>query len=449
MIYRTLSLLLILGAMYLMVHSDLVVGREPGSTTLVLGFLLLAAYCLGYFAERIKLPRITGYILAGLVLGPYFLKFFDAHATAELGFLNSLALSFIAFCAGGELKISHIKEKLKTISFMLMGITLVVFSGVTLAVYSISTLIPFMQDYPPLVRLAISAIFGVISTARSPSSAIAIISETKAKGPFTDTVLAVTVAMDVVVIVFFAIVISLCQVMIVPGSAIGLSFVGYLLLEILVAFVVGFLLGHGIIFLTKKVGVELPVIIGAMGFLVIKFCHSLSSSLFEAYEINVEIEPLLICMAAGFTVVNYSDVGDRFLRSMDRVSLPIYVAFFALTGAAIQVDTLVNGWALGLVVVFTRSAMIFIGSYVSGRAAGDKPILYRNAWLGFITQAGVSLGLLSEMVRRFPEVGVHIQTILIASITFNQIVGPITFKYVLGKVGETRQAGKTVGKNSA
>jgi Kef-type K+ transport system membrane component KefB len=378
-------------------------------------------------------------MVAGLVLGPWVLRFYDRQAVADLEFLNSLALAFIAFCAGGELRLSHIREKLKSISFLLSGITLVVFIGVTLTVFAFSPFIPFMKGYPLSVRLAISAIFGVISTARSPSSAMAIISETKAKGPFTDTVLAVTVAMDVVVIVLFAVVISICQILIEPGSELSLMIVPHLLLEIAIAFVLGHLFGRGVIFLAQRAGVELPIIIAGMGFLVIKFCHTLSSEIELAYDISLNLEPLLICMAAGFTVQNFSDHGDRFLHSMDRVSLPIYVGFFAITGASIQLDVLEAGWLLGLMVVVARLVMLNVGSRLSARAAGDPPLVYKNAWLGFVTQAGVSLGLLAEVVRRFPEVGVHVQTILIATITVNQVIGPVAFKYVLDKVGESRE----------
>jgi hypothetical protein len=121
---------------------------------------------------------------------------------------------------------------------------------------------------------------------------------------------------------------------------------------------------------------------------------------------------------------------------MDRVSMPIYVAFFALSGAAINFEALSSGWMIGLMVVFIRAVMMYVGTYASSRVVGDPPRIYKYAWLGFITQAGVSLGLLAEVVRRFPEVGIYVQSILIAAITVNQIVGPIAFKWVLGFVGE-------------
>ena len=357
----------------------------------------------------------------------------------DLSFLNSLALAFIAFCAGGELKLANLRSKLKSIIFLISGVTSVVFTGVTLVVFLLSGLMPFMSRFDTVTKIAVSAIFGVIAVARSPSSAIAVISETKAKGNYTDTVLSVTVAMDVVIIIFFAVVMSACELLMTPGSSLSPVFLLDLLLEIVVAFVLGFLLGKLIIFLIEKLKVEFPVVITAMGFLVIKFSHLIGDYLQGHLDMHVNLEPLLICMAAGFTVQNFSKHGSTFLHRMDNVSYPIYIAFFAITGASINVEVLKTAWFLGLVIVITRIIMIYIGSTLSGRLSGDPPVIFRNTWLGFITQAGVSLGLLAEVVRRFPEFGPAIQTILIAAITLNQVVGPIAFKFALFKVGEAKR----------
>jgi Kef-type K+ transport system membrane component KefB len=175
-----------------------------------------------------------------------------------------------------------------------------------------------------------------------------------------------------------------------------------------------------------------------MGFIVVEFSHILANYLHQFYDIRLELEPLLICMAAGFTVQNFSKQGENFLQRMDRVSLPIYIAFFAMTGAAMNLNVLRTGWMLGLSVFGIRLISIYIGTQVSGRLAKSEPKIYKNVWLCFITQAGVSLGLLSEVARRFPEIGPSVQTILVAAIIMNQIIGPIAFKYGLKKVGETQ-----------
>lgn len=408
------------------------------SPTLVLGFLLLAAYCIAFFLEKIRLPRITGFIIGGLILGPYVLNFFDAESVRELGFLNTLALAFIAFSAGGELKLRNFQHHLKHILFLLSGVTIVVFAGVSTAVFLASPWIPFMSGYNPAIRAAISSIFGIIAVARSPSSTIAVISETKAQGNYTDTVLSVTIITDVLIIILFGVVISFSQVIISSGNALQFSFLAGLFAEIGISFVIGFLLGKASIFLIDNIGVAFPIVLTGIGFLVIKSSHLLGDYLHETLNIALSLEPLLICMAAGFTVQNFSSYGETFLMRMDRVSAPIYIAFFALTGASINLEILKSGWFLGFAIVVVRIIMLWIGSYVSGRLSGDRKLNYQNTWLGFITQAGVSLGLLSEAVRRFPEVGIPIQTILITAITLNQLIGPIALKYALNKTGESR-----------
>ncbi|MBT4088040.1 MAG: hypothetical protein HOE30_06075 [Deltaproteobacteria bacterium] len=434
---RFMVLLILLGSMAIVTRTQLFSVQEEVSSTLVLGFLLLAAYCFAFFLEQVRLPRITGFIVGGLILGPYVMDFFDTKAIESLSFLNTLALAFIAFSAGGELKLKNFQNQLKIILFLLAGVTTVVFVGVTTAVFLLSSWIPFMSGYSPIVRIAISAIFGVIAVARSPSSAIAIISETKAKGNFTDTVLSVTIVMDVLIIILFGIVISFCQVVISAGSTLNLTFFLGLFFEVCISFVIGLFLGRAAVFLIENVKVAFPVVLTGIGFLVIKFSHLLGSYLHDSHNIGLNLEPLLICMAAGFTVQNFSRHGATFLLRMDRVSFPIYIAFFALTGASINLDILRSGWFLGVVIVLVRTVMLFVGSYASGRLSGDRPLNYQNTWLAFITQAGVSLGLLTEVVRRFPEIGIPIQTILIAAITLNQLIGPIAFKFALNKVGET------------
>ncbi|MFC2141618.1 cation:proton antiporter [Acidobacteriota bacterium] len=433
---RIFVLLLVTSAALLLMNLELGQYKE-NSPVFILGIILLVAYCFGYLLEKIGLPRIVGYILAGVFMGPFFLNIYTFSEIEELNFVTNLVLAFIAFSAGGELRVANIRRVLKSIIYLISGISVVVFLGITLTVFILSSTIPFMSHLSIPIRIAISAIFGTIAVARSPSSAIAIISETKAQGPYTDIVLSVSVAMDVFIIILFAFTISLAQVFISGNGGMNLSFLFSLLVEIAAAFILGFLLGKFIVFLIEKVHVEFPVVIIAMGFVVIEFSHLLGLYLSEVHDIGLELEPLLICMAAGFTVQNFSKHGENFLQRMDRVSLPIYIAFFALTGAGIDLNVLRTGWLLGLTIFLVRLASIYVGSYLSGRIAKSEPKIYKNVWLGFITQAGVSLGLLAEVSRRLPDIGLSIQTILVASIIMNQLIGPIAFKFGLKKVGET------------
>ncbi len=441
---RLISLTMVLITMSLVVHTDWFRGSEYVSPILVLGFLLITAYCVGYIFSLWGLPIITGNLLAGLFLGPYFLSYFSGQSVVDLSFLNNLALAFIAFCAGAVLKIENIRKKLKSILYLISGVALIVFFGVAGTVLAVSEMIPFMAKYDMPVRVAIASLFGVITVARSPSSTIAIISETQAKGEYTDTVLSVTIASDVVVIILFGIIISFCQFVFAGGGQIDPGFFLDLMFEILLALILGFFLGKSIIFMIQIVKMEFPVVITAVGFMVIKFSHLIGEYFHEVHDIGLHLEPLLMCMTAGFTIQNFSKFGKVFLAKMDGVSLPIYIAFFAITGASINIDVLKTGWMLGLLIVASRTSMMFVACFISGKLSGSSPKIYKYSWMGFITQAGVSLGLLTEIVRRFPEIGVPIQSILIAAITLNQIAGPIALKFALNKTGEANTKTKNI-----
>lgn len=439
MLQNIIVLNLLIGFMFAIVNANFLEKTSAITPTLALGFLLLSAYCAGNILERFKLPKISGYILAGLVFGPYVMALVPKEAVANLSFVNSLALAFIAFCAGGELKTSHLKHQVKSIVNLVISQTLIVFFGVSTAVFLLLVYFPVFTEIDNAKRLVISLIFGIISVARSPSSTIAVITETKAAGRYTDIVLSVTIVKDVAVIVLFGIVVSVSKTLISASATIEYSFFMVLIFEIIVAIILGIVLGHVFIYLIETVKVEFPVVIIGAGFLIIKFSHLFTSYLHESFNIAINFEPLLICMTAGFVVQNFSDFGDKFLNKMDRVSVIIYVAFFALTGISIDIEILRTAWIFGLILVGIRLAMLYVASIVSGVVSGDEPLIYKNYWLGFITQAGVSLGLLTEIVRRFPSIGLPIQSLLIAAITINQLLGPIAFKWALTRVGETNR----------
>ncbi len=439
MIQRMIALVMLISVMVVLTYTNIFGRFDRLSSTLVLGFLLLAAYSTGYILEKFKLPKITGYIVAGLIFGPHVLNFVSKESILNISFINSLALAFIGFCAGGELKISKIRRQYKSIITLVFSQTIVVFIGIAVLMFFLLDFIPIFTGIGFSDRIAISLIFGVISVARSPSSTIAIISETKAKGTYTDLVLSVTIVTDVVVIVLFGIVLSFCQLLVTGKGSIDWLFAFVLLIEISVAFILGGFLGKGAIYLIQHVKVEYPLVLVGIGFFVIKISHFFSSYLLAHHNLSINLEPLLICMGAGFTIQNFSGFGREFLLKMDRVSLPIYVIFFAITGASIDIEVVQTAWIFGVIIVGARLAMLYIASIISGITSGDNPLYYRNYWLGFITQAGVSLGLLTEIVRRFPTIGIPVQSLLIAAITINQLIGPIGFKYTLNRVGDVNR----------
>jgi Kef-type K+ transport system membrane component KefB len=209
---------------------DAVVFADARST-MTFGFLLLGAYLLGDVLSKFRFPKITGYILAGILFGPYVLDFVSVGTVRELKLIDDLALTFIALAAGGELRIRELRERRRSIALTVLFLTVIVF------------LFPFLEGKPVSHVLAVAAILGTFAVARSPSSAIAVISECKARGPFTEMVLGVTVVMDVLVIVVFAAVVSISQALVVPGSQMDFDFIMMVVVELSVSILGGILLG--------------------------------------------------------------------------------------------------------------------------------------------------------------------------------------------------------------
>jgi Kef-type K+ transport system membrane component KefB len=408
------------------------------TSTMSFGFLLLAAYLVGDVLSWFKVPKITGYILAGILFGPHAFEFVSAATVGDLKLLDDLALTFIALAAGGELRLDELRQRRRSIGLTLLFLMGVVFLGVAAFVVAARSLLPFLDGGSTAEILAVAAILGTFSLARSPSSAIAIISECKARGPFTETVLGVTVVMDLLVIIVFAVVVSFCQTLVGSAGAMDLRFVAMVVAEIAGSIVGGIALGGVISFYIRWVRAELIVFILGMAFMVAFFSRQFALLLDQLYSVPLHLEPMLICVTAGFWVRNFSRAGDQFMERIDRSSLPIYVIFFALTGAAINIDALQQTWLIAILLVIVRFVLIWLGAYCGAAASGDAPLFRQMSGFSYITQAGVSLGLAGIVMRRFPEWGVALATTIVAIITLNQVIGPIAFKFALGAVGEAR-----------
>lgn len=408
--------------------------------TLVAGLLLLSGHVIGHLMAGFRLPRITGYLCVGLLMGPYILGFMTVETVEELGFLNELAVTFIALAAGGELRVAELRDRMRTIMVVIVSLTIVVSGTVTLTVVLAQFLLPFTASFSGIQVLSVAVLFGTLAVARSPSSAIAVINECKARGPFTEAALGVTVVMDVLVILMFAAAISFCENVMVPSGSLDFSFLGALGFEIILGITAGWIIGRGLAFYTDRVHANLSLLLLGTALLVTSLSHGLSDYLKDTHDLVLRLEPLLICVTAGFTVQNHSEQGEKFIGAVNAVSLPVYVLFFTLAGAGLNLNALQQTWGIALLLAAVRATAIFFAAYAGGRLSGDPPHFNRIAGMAYLTQAGVSLGLAMEVVRRFPEWGEAFVTVVVAVIAINQMVGPIAMRKALIKSGEAQVA---------
>ncbi len=413
---------------------------EVLSLATIFGFIALASRQIAKTTSKTGLPLISGYLLAGILAGPFLLGLLPPGVGFELRVLDEISLGFIAFAAGAELFLKDLRGHGRSIGLVTAGQLLTTFAFGAGTLYLLSDVVPFMQDLSSSAKAAIALLAGAILVARSPSSTIAVMDELRAKGPFTRTVLSVTVIKDVLVIVVFAISAAVAGAL-VGGEQVDLGLVGLLLLDLMLAAVLALGLWQLLQFILNRAFswlVKVMLILGC-GLFIFEAAAFLRRYTHDIYGTTIHLEPLLICTLAGFFVVNYGPHREQFTGLLRRASMPVYVVFFTLAGAAVELDVLLLAWRLALLLFFVRLLAVFLGSYIGGALAGDPPQHNRLSWMAYVTQAGVGLGLAKEVAVEFPTWGAGLATILIAVIVVNQIVGPPLFKWTIRRVGEDHE----------
>ncbi len=424
--------IIILGLLFLLMYAlqflqvEIEAPFHPKSLA-TLGFVLLAAYTLGEVTSSFGLPKITGYIVTGIVFGPYVVNLFSVGVVDDLKSVNSLAIGLIALTAGGELKLSGLRSVAKSLSFIVLSKGLLILLSVGLAVFAIQTLIPFLAGATVPLVLAVGAIFGILAIGTSPAATIAVINETGARGRLTDTTLGAAVVKDVVMVVLLAVAISLAKLFSTPGAVFEFAVFLHVGKELFLSIVAGAALGAIIIAYIRFIHAEMWLfIVGVIFF---------ATAVAELFH----FEALLLFITAGFVVQNFSKFGDSLIHPIEDVSLPVYVVFFSIAGAGLDLGALQQVGLVALILVAVRIVAIYFGTRFATTLANEPTAIKKNAWLSFIAQAGVVLGLSIIVENNLPGLGTEIKTVVLGTIALNLIIGPITFKIALANVGETKE----------
>jgi len=407
---------------------------------LIGGFLIIsvAANHLSGFFTRFNLPLITGLLIIGILSGPFVFGLITTDSWDKLNFINEISLAFIAFAASAELYLKELRNRLNSIKWMTFTQLIVTFTLSSVGIYLMGDMLPFISELGVKSRIAISILIGTIFIARSPASAIALISELRAKGPFTQTVLGVTVLIDFLVIILFTINLSI-GIALVNDEEISFAFISILIIEIGASFGLGMLLGKLIrLILSRRMSLNVKgVLIVLSGYMAYVLDHYVEIESFEYLGKSYKLEPLLICIIGSFWITNHTRYRAEFTKILKDISLYIYVPFFTLIGVSLSLDLFVQFAGITLILFLIRLGSIMIGAYLGGAIVQDPPMFKRVGWMPYITQAGVSLGLTTVVAHTFPQLGVEFSTLVISTIVLNQIVGPPLFKWVIKIVGES------------
>jgi Kef-type K+ transport system membrane component KefB len=390
------------------------------------GILLLTADTFGAVAHDLKMPRLVGYLLAGLALGPSVAAIVPAGVLEDLGMMKRLAIGLIGLLAGAELRIADLRDRGRLIGAIL---TLQTIAGVVLllgATLLLQSWIPFLAGLERQAVFFIALLFAVLLTVNSPMVTLALLTETRASGPLARTTLGVVLVADVLIILLFTGAFSLAQASL--GTAAGATEILVSLLRRVFGSILGGALVGGVLSLYLRF-VKRELVLFAV---VVVFATAAAAQ-------ALDFELLLSLLIAGFLVENVAPVrAEPLVEALHQMAVPVFVIFFALAGAELHIQQFLALWPVVLVVALIRVGGIYAAATGASRLAGAEPSVIRYGWTGLVSQAGVALGMATIVADRLPVVGVAMETLVIGVVAFNESLGPILFRWGLLRAGEVR-----------
>ena len=394
------------------------------TAALAVGFALIAAGLLGAVAGRAGLPRLSGYLVFGLLCGPYLLNLITSAMARDLQVINGVAIALIAFVAGLELNAARLAPQLRGM-LILGGVTVGgVFAGLCAVIWLGWSWLSLPDPGGPLARLAVTAVVAGLVTSFSPTVSIAVIADSRARGPLTELVLTLVIFGDLLLILSFGLSMQLAR-WATEGLASEVNLLVHLAWEVVGSLAFGAILGAVFAIYLKIIAREITLIVLAL-------CAILS-----AVSPAMHFDVVLAALAAGLVVENIAPpAGDQLKEAVERGALPVLIVFFVATGASLELDALaaIGGTALALAAV--RLALIRMTAAAGVRLAGLPRTPGGLVWMGLVSQAGVTLGLATIVAAEFPGWGTVVQTLVIALTGIHVLVGPILFRSALARAGE-------------
>ena len=384
---------------------------------LSLGIMLLAGFLVTRITKRFKLPDVTGYIISGILLGPYVLNIIPKAFISNIGFIGDLALAFVAFDVGLFLRKGSFKKS------GLQSIIVTLFEAIVpgiLVTLTMSLIFSFSWSF--------SLLLGAISTATSPASTVMTINEYDARGEFVYILLQVVALDDAVGLILFSVasaVASALELGAVDFSHFFLPLL-YNLLMLFLGFIAGVLLKKLLEPKGRSKGNRLILVI-----IMLLFITGISSIL--------EISPLLAAMFFSVTYINITDDKDLY-DELDGFTPPIMSMFFILSGINLDVPALFSLGAIGVAYFIVRIIGKYIGAYLGSSVAGLKRSTRNYLGFALLPQAGVAIGLAFIGERMLPtDVGSTLMTIILASSVLYELIGPVSAKWALIQAGTIKK----------
>ena len=380
---------------------------------LLIGIAMAAGLLVSRGARAVKLPNVTAFLVAGLIIGPCVAGIISKEQAESMGVISEAALGFIAYAIGGEFKLAYLKKIGKA------PLTITVFQGLTTAICVDVGLIAFGVDVP------LALLLGAIALATAPAATLMVVRQYKAHGPVTQMLLPVVAMDDALGLMVFSISASVAQGML-GGAVTVQSMVLTPILEIVGSIALGGALGWVLAFGARffasrgnKLALSIALVLAGVG-------------LCDMWNLS----SLLVCMMIGAVMVNLSQVHEVLIEQCDRFTPPLFLLFFVLSGADLDVSVLPSVGVMGVGYLLLRSIGKWGGTLLGAVCVKADSNIKKYLGLTLLPQAGVAIGMASLVAARFPTLGAQVNTIMLAGVLVFELIGPLITKFALKKAGE-------------
>lgn len=406
---------------------------------LTLSVAIFAGLMLSRLAKKLKLPAVTAYLVAGVLIGPYVLGslgikglgFVDHADVKSYSLISDVALGFIAFAIGNEFRLAQLKKIGKQAT--VIGIIQAVFT--TLLVDAVLIGLHFL--IPDKFPLEAAIVLGAVAAATAPAATLMVVRQYKAKGPVTDVLLPVVALDDAVGLVLFAISFGVAKA-ISAGSVDLISVIVEPIAEVAMSLLLGFVMGAIFTFFerffhsrSKRLAMSVAFVLATVGLSKITFTIPIGNG------VHVAFSSLLVCMMLGTVFCNMCDFSENLMDRLDRWTAPLFILFFVISGAELELSIFkdITIVIIGLVYIVSRCIGKYYGAGISSRLSKCDPNIVKYLGITLFPQAGVALGMAIK-AEELGGVGIVIANITLFAVLVYELVGPALTKMSLLKAGE-------------
>ena len=414
------------------------------STLLSVSVAVLAGLLMTRVFNLWRLPDVTAYLVAGVLIGPYFLGsmhidglgFVSGQAVSSLGLISEVALGFIAFSIGNEFRLEDLKATGR------QAAVIGVFQALTATVLVDAALFVVHVLLPETLSLAQVITLGAIATATAPAATLMVVRQYKAKGPLTSLLLPIVALDDAVGLVVFAVSFGIAKTL-VSGTVDLVSILVNPVAEIAASLALGAVMGWLLTQLEKLFHSNTNRLNMTIAFVFLTV--SLSMLEFRLGPVTVGFSSLLVCMMLGTVFCNLCPLSGDLMGAADKWTAPLFALFFVISGAELELDVF-SDWAIvcvGAAYILFRSAGKYLGAYVSAREMKCAPQICKYLGITLLPQAGVSLGMCATAMQ-LGEQGNLIRNITLFSVLVYEMVGPLLTRQALTAAGDIKPMSEEV-----